>query len=50
MCATELAVGTCLVLIKGAMKKMRFAVLTADQTMVDNVIVARADQKQEVVG
>lgn len=28
---------------------MRFAVLTADQTMVDNVIVARADQQQEVV-
>ena len=28
---------------------MRFAVLTADQKMVDNVIVARADQQQEVV-
>lgn len=27
---------------------MRFAVLTADQTMVDNVIVARADQQQEL--
>lgn len=27
---------------------MRFAVLTADQTMVDNVIVARADQKEEL--
>ena len=28
---------------------MRFAVLTADQTIVDNVIVARAGQQQEVV-
>lgn len=27
---------------------MRFAVLTADQTMVDNVIVARAEQQQEL--
>lgn len=27
---------------------MRFAVLTADQTMVENVIVARADQKEEL--
>ena len=27
---------------------MRFAVLSADQTMVDNVIVARADQKEEL--
>ena len=27
---------------------MRFAVLTADQTMVDNVIVAREDQQQEL--
>lgn len=29
---------------------MRFAVLTEDQEFVDNVIVARADQQQEVVG
>ena len=28
---------------------MRFAVLSADQQLVDNVIVARADQQQEVV-
>ena len=27
---------------------MRFAVLTSDHTMVDNVIVAREDQKQEL--
>lgn len=27
---------------------MRFAVLSADQTMVDNVIVAREDQQQEL--
>ena len=27
---------------------MRFAVLSDDQTMVDNVIVARADQKDEL--
>lgn len=27
---------------------MRFAVLTSDHTMVDNVIVARADQQQEL--
>lgn len=27
---------------------MRFAVLTADHMMVDNVIVARADQQQEL--
>ena len=27
---------------------MRFAVLTADHTMVDNVIVAREDQQQEL--
>lgn len=29
---------------------MRFAVLTSDHTMVDNVIVAREDQKQELEG
>lgn len=27
---------------------MRFAVLTSDHTMVDNVIVAREDQQQEL--
>lgn len=27
---------------------MKFAVLTSDHTMVDNVIVAREDQKQEL--
>ena len=34
--------------MKGAMKKMRFAVLTENHEFVENVIIAQAAQKEEL--